>query len=172
MTSTRSLDVRAKDLMHKDVVRLEADATIDSAVATLEEHGISGAPVVDSTERLIGVFSVRDIARSEHLRAGRLGEREGDDRVPDWADEDTDEGFLMGDEISDRDDYSSAAGGGNTVSDWMNPTIIAVAPEAPLRDVCKAMAGERIHRVFVVDGKRLIGVISSFDVVQHLARTL
>ena len=172
MTKTQILDVRARDLMQKDVVRLESDTSIASAVESLEENGISGAPVVDASERLVGVFSLRDAARSEALNGGRFGLRRGDDRVPDWVDEEHDDGSILEEEISDRDDYSTASGGGDTVSEWMNPTVIAVSPEASLKDVCRVLERERIHRVFVVDGRRLQGVISSLDIVRFLAGAL
>jgi CBS domain-containing protein len=172
MTKTHSLEARARDLMQKDVVRLESDTAISSAVESLEANGISGAPVVDASERLVGVFSLRDAARSESLNGGRFGDRKGDDRVPDWVDEEADEGSVLEDEISDRDDYSTAAGGGDTVAEWMNPTVIAVTPEASLKEVCRVMERERIHRVFVVDGRRLCGVISSMDIVRYLSESL
>jgi CBS domain-containing protein len=172
MTKTHTLEARARDLMNRDIVRLDSDTSIAGAVDTLEANGISGAPVVDASERLVGVFSLRDAARSEALNAGRLGTRRGDDRVPDWSEEEGEDGFVLEDEISDRDDYSTAAGGGDTVSEWMNPTVIAVAPDATLKEVCKVMAREKIHRVFVVDGRRLSGVISSLDIVQYLSGKL
>ncbi len=137
MIKTKSPEVRAMDLMRAHVVRLESSTGLSCAVETLEESGISGAPVVDATERLVGVFSLRDAARAEHLNAGRSAQREGDDGVPDWSEDD---GSLMEDEISDREDYSSASGGGDRVADWMNPAIISVSPDATLKEVCKAMA--------------------------------
>lgn len=168
MTRTQQAAPLARDLMRTKVVRLSASATIESAVSTLEEASISGAPVVDGSERLIGVFSVRDVARSEHLHEGRVEERAGDDRVPDWGDEDDD--FVFEDEISDRDDYSSGTRGTQTVADWMNPSVISVAPEAHLKEVCGVMVDERIHRVFVVENGVLRGVISALDIVGWVAQ--
>ena len=92
--------------------------------------------------------------------------------LPDLGDEEFEEGSTLEAQISDREDYSSAAGGGDTVREWMNPTVIAVTPEASLKDVCRVMAREKIHRVFVVDGRRLSGVISSLDIVQYLSNAL
>jgi CBS domain-containing protein len=158
--------------MNRDVVRLDSDTSIAGAVEALETNGISGAPVVDASERLVGVFSLRDAARSESLNAGRFGERRGDDRVPDWAEEEYDDGSVLEDEISDRDDYSSATGGGDVVAEWMNPTVIAVPPDASLKEVCRVMSREQIHRVFVVDNRRLSGVISSLDIVRFLSSAL
>src|SRR5689334_3638095 len=57
----RTKPVTAKDLMNKDVVRLDADAPIESAIEMLDENEISGAPVTDGSGHLLGVLSARDV---------------------------------------------------------------------------------------------------------------
>jgi CBS domain-containing protein len=166
------LDARARDLMKKDVVRVEGEIPLASAVALLEDNGIGGAPVVDAAERLIGVFSLRDAARAGVQNGGRLGEKAGDDRMLEWDDEDFEEGEPIEEEISDREDNTSATAPGDTVREWMNPAVVSVAPDAGLKQVCETMARERIHRVFVVEDERLEGVISTLDVVEYLAHSL
>ncbi len=172
MTKTQGLDALARDLMKKDVLRVEESTPLAEAVELLEDAGIGGVPVVDAAERLIGVFSLRDAARAGVAEGGRLGERAKDDRLLDWGDEPLEEGAPVEDEISDRDDYSSATSGTQTVREWMSPAVICVAPQASLKEMCKVMARERIHRVFVVEDQRLKGVISTLDVVEYLARAL
>ena len=172
MTKTQELDALARDLMKKDVVRVEEATPLAEAVELLEDAGIGGVPVVDGMERLIGVFSLRDAARAGVAEGGRLGQRPGDNRLLDWGDEPLEEGEPVAEEISDRDGYSSATTPAQTVREWMNPAVIYVAPHSSLKEVCKAMARERIHRVFVVEDKRLTGVISTLDVVEYLAQAL
>jgi predicted transcriptional regulator len=48
------------DLMSQSVLTLSPDSTLDEAVQTLANLGVSGAPVVDN-ERLVGVFTKSDI---------------------------------------------------------------------------------------------------------------
>jgi CBS domain-containing protein len=172
MVKSHALEAHARDLMRTDVVRLDGNLAIATAIATLEDAGISGAPVVDGFERLIGVFSLRDAARAGVLNGGRLSERSGDDRLPDLGDEEFEDGSPVEEQISDRDDYSSATAASVTVREWMNPAVIAVAPGATLKEVCRVMSREQIHRVFVVDQQRLTGVISSMDVTRYLAQIL
>jgi CBS domain-containing protein len=52
----------------------------------------------------------------------------------------------------------------------MTPKVISVAPDAAIEEVCRVMIEEHIHRVFVAEKGKLLGVISSFDVVRHVAR--
>ncbi|MHC4846213.1 MAG: CBS domain-containing protein [Planctomycetota bacterium] len=51
--------------------------------------------------------------------------------------------------------------------------MISVGPEASLKDACDLMTKESIHRVLVVDEKKhLVGVLTTFDVVAYLSKTL
>jgi len=53
----------ASDLMTRDVTELSADTPLRDAVRLLVEHQISGAPVVDTDGKCIGVFSATDFLR-------------------------------------------------------------------------------------------------------------
>lgn len=162
----------ARDLMHTELVRLDAEASLSSAVETLTDARVSGAPVVDASERLVGVFTLRDAARVEVETGGRYGEREAAAPTPiDWDEDDIDEGERIERSVSMRDDYGPATSAKQCVGDWMNPSVISVTPDAELRELCRVMADERIHRVFVVEGRRLVGVVSALDVVAHVARS-
>jgi len=48
---------QARDVMSSRVITIRADATIEEAIATLLEHQISGTPVVDDRQRLIGIIT-------------------------------------------------------------------------------------------------------------------
>lgn len=171
MKRSAAKTVRARDLMRTDLVRLDAEASLASAVETLQDARISGAPVVDATERLVGVFTLRDAARVEVESGGRYGAREAESpSLPDWDEDDADEGERIERVVGLRDDYGPGTASQACVGDWMNPSVISVAPDAELRELCRVMADERIHRVFVVEGRRLVGVISALDVVAHVAR--
>lgn len=54
----KSLVVR--DYMTEDVISLEPDLEISSAIQMLIEHDISGAPILDEHGRLVGILTERD----------------------------------------------------------------------------------------------------------------
>jgi CBS domain-containing protein len=60
MTSTTA-DLRVADLMTLDPVSIPLDATIEEAEAMLRQHRITGLPVVDGEDRLVGVISQTDL---------------------------------------------------------------------------------------------------------------
>jgi CBS-domain-containing membrane protein len=63
---TRLIDLKASDVMTRNPVTLNGRESIASAVATLERHQITGAPVVEEENRLIGLLSLWDIVRTRH----------------------------------------------------------------------------------------------------------
>jgi CBS domain-containing protein len=157
--------IQAKDLMQKDVVRFEASASISEAVTVFEDLHISGAPVVDGLGQVVGVLSASDIVRPERVRVGTGVRRENEPAVRSWDDE----GANGEDEIQSMDEYGEEALPSDTVTDWMTRSIVSVAPETSLRDVCRLMVQNNVHRVLVIDKKRLAGILSTFDVVRCVA---
>jgi CBS domain-containing protein len=57
-----------------------------------------------------------------------------------------------------------------TVGDLMTPRPITVSPEADVKDAAQQMLYADVHRLFVTDDDRLVGVISSTDIVRAVAR--
>lgn len=155
----------ARDIMQDKVVTIGASTPIADAVQTLEEHRISGAPVVDETSgQVIGVLSAFDIARRDRVEgpAGRHGYYNLG-LLHDTA------GWM--DEVEEPiwEDYDEEALGRVTAREWMNPEVIFVAPETPIPDICRLMVEERIHRVLVLDGEKLLGLLTTLDIVRLLA---
>lgn len=156
--------VRARDLMRREVLTLAPGDTIEAALTLFEEARISGAPVMRPDGRLIGVLTLADVAKPEHMDGDHIDARTDDDDTDDADDEEPGEAFLL------REDYDPEVLGHRRVEDWMTESVITVDPDATLQKVCRTMANAGIHRVFVVDSGKLVGVVSSFDVIRMLAR--
>src|SRR5579875_1410205 len=52
---------RAESFIIKDVVTINPEATVGEAAKIMEEHGISGLPVVDESNKLVGIITGRDV---------------------------------------------------------------------------------------------------------------
>jgi CBS domain-containing protein len=50
----------------------------------------------------------------------------------------------------------------------MTESIVSVDPTASIPEVASLLRQNRIHRVLVVKGDNLLGIISSFDLIQLL----
>ncbi len=155
--------LKARDLMKKDVARLDAGAPVDEVMTQLESDGISGAPVVDAAGRVLGVFSLTDVARAKEAEAATPGSPRGEYYMPETGiDEEADE-------FSYKDDYSPEALPTGTVAEWMSEDVVSVEPGDSVRVVCKRMQDRRVHRVLVLEDGKLAGILSSFDVVRWIA---
>ncbi len=155
---TRLISLKASDVMTRNPVTLQGGESIASAVETLERHQITGAPVVDSEGRLIGVLSLWDVVRSRQGggellgRSGEVFRQNGDalQKAPENA-------------------RSLRFAAGGSVIDCMSPTMSGVSPDQLLVEVARKMCIAHWHRVPVIgaDGK-LIGIISTMDVLAAL----
>lgn len=55
---------RCRNVMNSDVITIKPDATVDEAIALLLQHSISGLPVVDDQNRLLGVVTEFNLLQS------------------------------------------------------------------------------------------------------------
>jgi CBS domain-containing protein len=44
--------------------------------------------------------------------------------------------------------------------------VLSVSPDAPARDVARILRENGVHRVFVSEDGRLLGVVSAFDLLR------
>ncbi len=148
----------ARDVMTQEVMTVDADWTVTDLAEFLVTNAISGAPVVSPQGRLLGVVSLTDLVRHASLPVhSERPEPTHDVYVDDLDREYRDDefaGFRVGTEDS------------TLVSDIMTPMIFEVSPESDVRHIADMMIRGRIHRVFVTDHKRVVGVISALDLLR------
>lgn len=156
--------IKAGDLMKTEVETIDTGMPVHDAIRFLEESQISGVPVVDTGNKVVGVLSLRDLVKAAEA------ERTSEDRPDYYLPEPTEEGFdTEPDEFFSKAGYSPEIDAGSTVAEWMTEQIVAVKPEDSARVVCKRMTENHIHRVLVLDHGRLCGIITSSDIVRHIA---
>jgi predicted transcriptional regulator len=109
-----------------------------------------------------------DIAQPEHTDQDRVRTRPGDAVRVVTTSVEADE-FDEEEEIESKEDYSPELLGQTLVSEWMSDRVVAVSPDASLRTVCRALIDGDVHRVFVTEKGKLLGVVSAMDVVRLLA---
>ena len=54
-----------KDIMTKDVLTLSPNDSLEKAAELFVEHGISGAPVIDAFNNVIGMLTEGDLVRQQ-----------------------------------------------------------------------------------------------------------
>jgi predicted transcriptional regulator len=66
-------------------------------------------------------------------------------------------------------EYYGAAHEARLVRDVMTPMVVSVHPDDPIERAVELMAFEGVHRLLVLDGERLEGIVTSMDVLRELA---
>lgn len=166
MTTSIKLDgLTARDLMQPNVLTLPPEARLSEALSIFEDENISGIPVVSQSGDVVGMLSEHDVARPEHMQRGRIDPTSGAYEMPSEDEDSAEEAEYYG-----KEDYSPEVLGEELVKDWMNPSVVSVTPEASMKAVCEVMTREGVHRVMVLEGRRLVGIVSTMDVVRAIAR--
>ncbi len=151
-------DLKAKDIMNTDVLSVRDDMTVQELASFLTDREILGAPVVDSEGEVVGVVSCTDIAQSTTTEATMLMSK-------------TTPGFYEHGWENKLDTYEMVRlhveeNESLPVREIMTPTIYTVPEDTPISDIAKAMVAGRIHRLLVTRGSRLVGIITTLDMLQ------
>jgi CBS domain-containing protein len=145
----------AREIMSREPVCAELGMSIRAVARLFEENEISGAPVVDTQGRVVGVVSRTDLIRRY---------TEGDaDYDPQYLIE------LFGGEEED-DGSGPMPERLITVDDFMTSDPITAHPTTPVQMLAAKMVQSRVHRVVIVDDQRFpVGIVTSLDLVKALA---
>jgi CBS domain-containing protein len=142
-------------LMSTSIVSVLPSTTLADAVRIMLANHISGLPVLESDGRLVGMITAGDLLRRTEL------ETEG--KQPSWL-----KAFLMPSSVAA--DY--VATHGRHVCEVMTPHPIHVSPLTDLAEVSRLMLHKHVKRLPVLEGGKLVGIISRSDVLRALASKL
>ena len=155
--------MKIEAVMNRSVVFLSPDDTVLQASLKLSERNISGAPVVDASGTLIGIFSEADVFKSMKIskKALRLIYPSlSSVSVTFQAQETEREALEAYKEVENL-----------KVGDIMTTEVVTVRPDEELRDAIKRMVSKGINRLPVVDGdNKVIGIITRGDILRGIAQ--
>jgi CBS domain-containing protein len=155
------MTLRARDVMEPHVVTVTPDTTLAELADLLIEKRISGVPVVQH-DSVVGLVSRSDFARVVSLDRSLAGLI----AAGDWQQE-----FAPGEvpEPTRWPEQFASALAGRTVREAMAAAPVTVSPDTPIDEVARALVTHHLHRVLVVEGRTLRGVISALDIVRLVA---
>ncbi|HWB80696.1 MAG TPA: CBS domain-containing protein [Nannocystaceae bacterium] len=142
------------ELMTREVFAVAPDTGLETAARLLCERRIGGAPVIDAHHRVVGVVSLPDLADPDRDASETPGYPVYYRVTDGWTDE-------LGEHA-----YSSPG----RVSDVMTSAVISIPADATIVEAAQRMLDMGIHRLLVVHGDRLSGVITTVDVLRGFAR--
>jgi CBS domain-containing protein len=140
--------MRASEIMTRDVATVTPETPIEDLCDLFRERRITGAPVIDAQGNLVGIVSKDDV-----LFRGRGSESEPRQTADIKALFSS--GFVGFDQGSD---------GAARVGEIMTREVLSAPEDSTVDEVCRMMWERRIHRVPIVRGQLLIGIISALDI--------
>lgn len=142
----------AQDVMNRTILTVREDMTTNELAIFLTEKGISGAPVLNKDDEVVGVVSLKDLVEIESpdVHSKYYGWDEGSHK------------------IKSLEVHQEKAG--KRVRDVMTTTIFSVEPDTRLSEIADTMVKGRIHRLLVADKRnRLLGIVTTLDVLKVVA---
>lgn len=147
---------RASDIMTADPFTVTPDVPVTDAAHIMTERRVGALPVLGPDGSLVGIVTEGDLIMQDvkvhfptylHL----LG------------------GFIFYPGSTDRFETELKKAVGATVDDVMTREPVTVAPDTSIEDVATLMVDRDMSRLPVMDGDRLVGIVSKSDIVRALA---
>lgn len=151
------------DMMTRELCTVTPVMTLTEMDKVLIERGVSGAPVVDG-EKLVGVVSRADVVRVLYA------EQEKAQRLSGFYSSPYPIGIPTLEHLARDSHQISERMLKLRVADAMSPAPITIGPTESLQAAAKLMSSKGIHRLPVVDGSALVGILSALDIVRLVGK--
>ena len=147
---------RVEEAMTSVVLTVKATDQMEEVARVFEDHDINAAPVIDESQKCVGIISSHDLVEFEAARK------------------------LMENELSHGYYYNLAHyGDGNSehipglhfneVGFHMTQALETVELDTPLSLVARKMCQKHIHHIVILDEtSKPIGMVSSLDILGHV----
>lgn len=148
--------MKAEDIMSTDVVTVETGSSIEEVVELLSQHPFSGLPVLDKEGRLVGIVSEYDLLiQKSPLNYPRFINILG--------------GIIHLEDLSafNRKLKKALA---MQVDEVMTSDLVTVEKKTPLDEIARLMVKEKVNRLPVVEGEKLVGIITRADIVKAMSQ--
>jgi CBS-domain-containing membrane protein len=145
--------LKAKDIMTKDVITVKPATTVEDFARILMKHGISGAPVLDDNENLMGMVTENDLIRKN----SRL-------HIPTVL-RLFDAFITIGTSKLEVEIKKMAS---STVGEICTRNVITVSDETSMEDVATTMTEKNVHLLPVLKEGKLIGIIGKKDLIKGI----
>jgi CBS domain-containing protein len=144
--------MRVEDVMTNEVRTVRSETLLKEAAEILAWQRISGLPVVDTENHVVGVLSEGDILLKER------GETEKKSLFDRWFE------IPLPEFVSKLE--------ARTAGEAMSAPAITIGPKRPLTEAANRMIDEGVNRLPVVDDAgKLIGIVTRADLVRAFVRS-
>ncbi len=142
--------------MTPDPVTVTPDVSVIDAARLMAERSVGALPVVDDAGVLVGLVTEGDLI----MRDVKL-------EYPTYIQ--LLDGFIMYPPAHARFEHELKKAVAATVEDVMSRRPVTVRVDASIEDVATLLAEKDISRLPVMDGEKLVGIVSKHDIVKAIA---
>jgi CBS domain-containing protein len=144
--------LRAKDIMNTTVITVTPDTSVEELGRLFIGKGVSGAPVLDERQQLVGIVTENDLIRqNERFHIPTLL-RIFDAFIP-----------LQGSATIEAEIKRMSA---SKVSEICTKKVITVDPETPVQDIATIMSEKGVHLLPVMSLGKLVGIVGKMDIIR------
>ena len=148
-----------REIMTTEVVAVRRDTSVHDIAKLMGERDISGIPVVDESNHVVGIVTELDmIVRNTRLELPAFIQILDLARIP----------LEMPGHYRDRLRHMLGA----QAADIMTEQVTTISPEAEVQDLAELMVKRRLNPVPVVENGVLVGIVSRADLIRMMARGL
>lgn len=144
--------MKVRSVLEKNVITLRENTTYEEAAKILHDSEISGAPVLDEKNDLVGILSEKDLLKV---------------LFPYYASFSTNpESYL---DFEERENKIKEVRD-KPISNFMAKKVISVDPETPIIKAAGTMLARGFHLLPVVENGKLIGIVSRENIYRAILR--
>ena len=145
--------LKATDIMTKDVITAKNETTIEELARLLIEHKISGVPVIDDDNQLIGIVTENDlIKKNKRFHIPTIV------RLFD--------AYFLLDSGKVEDEIKKMVA--TTVGEICTRKVLSISADTTLEEIATIMAEKHIHLLPVLKDNEVVGIVGKADVVRSM----
>jgi len=142
------MEFYVNDIMSEDVIAVKEYQPIRDLIRIFAQQNITGVPVIDKDEYIVGVVSASDVLKNENSHTFYV------------------EPFLKN---FRRNLFENAKFLDRPVSEIMTKDLFTIGPDETIHKMARIMYEKNIHRLLVTRNNRLLGIVTTFDLLKLLA---
>ena len=150
--------MQVADIMEADPVTVQPHTPVEEVLRLMGEHDLPGLPVVNDAGKPIGIITEADLV---------LSGEDADLHLPHYVQ--LFGGLIFLESVGKFEERLRKAAA-SKARDMMTADPVTIEASASAREAAKLIADTGHNRLPVVEGGRLVGVVTRADVLQALAK--
>lgn len=138
--------MKVREVMITSVITVSPSTTYEEAVRVLHENKISGVPVVNERGKITGIISEKDLFRAMY---------------PLYEEYILEPHAYYNQERQEEEIETIRK---QPVEKFMSKQVITIEIDAPILRAGGLMLARNLHRLPVVDGEKLVGIVTREDI--------